>query len=212
MCVLSSAGNDQFWTKSVEEMFVSPNIWHKLWGKLMMVTCISLWWRWCSYWWRFVYSSKLISVVMSIGWLWQWSRSWGPEYWLVWEPRGVRTGHQTQPLTINIWVGHVNTALGGYSLITHMKRQCICLYYIVVSPSRSPAMLLTCIHASWERSKTFMSTLLKLKTNTLWIDKQFTCWLSQDLLLGKHARQSDMRWWILLITSSLLLPSCFMPV
>ena len=23
---LSSAGNDQFWTKSVEEMFVSPNI------------------------------------------------------------------------------------------------------------------------------------------------------------------------------------------
>ena len=59
------------------------------------------------------------------------------EYWLVWEPRGVRTGHQTQPLTINIWVGHVNTALGGYSLITHMKRQCICLYYIVVSPYRS---------------------------------------------------------------------------
>ena len=56
-------------------------------------------------------------------------------------------------------------------------------------------------------SRTFMSTLLKLKTNTLWIDKQFTCWLSQDLLLGKQARLSDTRWWILLITS--LLPSCF---
>ena len=94
---------------------------------------------------------------------------------------------------------------------SHEKAMHLPLLHCCISIEISQCSL-TPIHASWERSKTFMSTLLKLKTNTLWIDKQFTCWLSQDLLLGKHARQSDMRWWILLITSSLLLPSCFMPV